>query len=396
MNSRYKIKYIENGQVKNTNIEKQNFDSLPQNVIEIKELKEFHFSIKKFFHKSLEQTVIIELFSQISLMLESNITLIDTIELLLENETNQDIKNILVVMQKTLLQGELFVNTLEPYKSKIGELPILFLDMGQKNDDMKSVIKTLVEILQNRLNNIKKFKKVIQYPLIVSIGFIFALGIIFIYLLPQFEPLFSQFGKELPIQTKILLSVKYFLVHYSFLLVSIFFVCILSFIYFYKRFDQIRMSVDRFLVVKFPVAQQVILYFELFIVFKLIQLLLSQKFTLDYAIQKVSSMIRNRYIKLTFMQISNDISKGLLIHESFKKHKIFDALVIKLILVGHNSDQFDLIFGKIANIYQERYDKKVERFIQFIEPVFLFAMALCIVWIMLAIFVPLWDMGKVL
>ncbi len=349
-----------------------------------------------FFEQSVSQEMIIEMFSQMQLMLDANLSLIETLQLLKSNESNKRLIKILDTMYTTVQQGNLFKNRLIQDKNTLGLLPIIFLDLGQRNDDLKGAIKILVQLLELKLESQQKLKKAFQYPIILFSTLMISIATIFIYLLPQFEPLFTQFGDQLPLQTKLLLDMKDFISEYLlFILGLIFF--IVAFVYYqYRSKNEYRMIIDEVIVTRIFIVRKLVLWFELLVIFKTMHLLLEQKFTLQEAIEKVIPVIQNNYIKIIFIHISSEINKGMKLDQVVSRYKIFDPLIVKLILVGHNSDQFDLIFGKISNIFQQRFNKLIERFIKLVEPIFLFVMALFIVWIMLAIFIPLWDIGKVL
>ena len=392
MTKQFKIKYIQRSKIKTKIVSEEQLADYSKNIISIKPIKHNILSYKT----TLKKYEVKEIFANLLIMLEANIPFIDSIELLISNENKPQVKALLHCMQKTLQKGELFKENLQEYQSVIGILPLIFLDIGQRNGDMNKAIQILVRVLEDQENNKQRILKVLQYPMILLISLLISISIIFVYLIPQFEPLFSQFGNDLPIQTKILLQTKDFFANYSLYIIASIIIMATLCIYFFKKNESFRKRWYEFAIYKIPFISKLYTWYQLYIVFSVLQMLLQQNSTLLQAITQTSLIIKNPHLKQIFSTIQSDVARGVFVHEAFQKHKIFDPIVLKLVLVGHSSDQFDLIFGKIVVLYQKHYDTRVEQFIKLVEPVFLFLMALFIIWIMLAIFIPLWDMGKVL
>ena len=90
------------------------------------------------------------------------------------------------------------------------------------------------------------------------------------------------------------------------------------------------------------------------------------------------------------------LENGKSIKISFCESKIFDDIVLNLINTGEVSNSLPLVISEIKMIYKNRFDEKISFLISLIQPVFLIFIMILILWIVIAIFVPIWDMGNII
>ena len=94
--------------------------------------------------------------------------------------------------------------------------------------------------------------------------------------------------------------------------------------------------------------------------------------------------------------IDNLLQNGNSINDSFFKTQIFDDIVLNLINTGEVSNALSITIDEIKKIYKNRFNEKMNLLISLIQPIFLIVIMGLILWIVLAIFMPIWDMGNMI
>lgn len=84
------------------------------------------------------------------------------------------------------------------------------------------------------------------------------------------------------------------------------------------------------------------------------------------------------------------------INNSFSKTKLFDDIVLNLINTGEISNSLVITIDEIKKIYKNRFNDKINLLTSLIQPIFLIVIMGLILWIVLAIFMPIWDMGNMI
>ena len=107
-------------------------------------------------------------------------------------------------------------------------------------------------------------------------------------------------------------------------------------------------------------------------------------------------LLENKYLLDKINVIDGLLENGKSIKISFCESKIFDDIVLNLINTGEVSNSLPLVISEIKMIYKNRFDEKISFLISLIQPVFLIFIMILILWIVIAIFVPIWDMGNII
>lgn len=76
--------------------------------------------------------------------------------------------------------------------------------------------------------------------------------------------------------------------------------------------------------------------------------------------------------------------------------EIFDDIVLNLINTGEVSNSLGITVDEIKKIYKNRFYDKMNLLTSLIQPIFLIVIMALILWIVLAIFMPIWNMGTMI
>ena len=92
--------------------------------------------------------------------------------------------------------------------------------------------------------------------------------------------------------------------------------------------------------------------------------------------------------------INTDLQNGLSIEEAFRKTNVFDETSLSLLDLGQRSNNVDLIMNDLVKKYKKDFKKIVNNISVLIEPLFFFIISLLIIWIVLAVFQPIWSISE--
>ena len=130
--------------------------------------------------------------------------------------------------------------------------------------------------------------------------------------------------------------------------------------------------------------------------FLLIEIMQKSQFEFHKCFKSSKILLENKYLLDKITIIDNLIENGKSINISFSESKIFDDMILNLLNTGEVSNSLPLVISEIKMIYKNRFDDKINFLIAIIPPIFLSFIMLLILWIVIAIFVPIWDMGNII
>lgn len=387
----YKIVYQKNRSLKTVIIKSENIEKeiLPKNIIS----KEEVLVKRRRYIKRLCSSEVFTLFNELNIMLQANILFSDAVEILYNNSKKAQEKEILFTLLHALKNGKKLDVELALYKKTLGELPLVFLKIAQDNGNLKTIMNSLVTVLKSKELSKEILVSSLRYPFILTLSLLFLTLFSFYFVIPKFEHLFLQYNSNLPLATKWLLIFKefmhnYFLYLVSFLTVAIFFISLK-----YKQSRAFAYKIDKFLVSYVPLLSKVILFNHFQLFFLSITILLNDKYKFQTAFNNSCVLVNNCYVKQKLRGINQQIQSGKTILFAFEKAKLFDDLVLRLISVGEISNSLNITINEVEKIYKKRVDDSFKSFAAYIEPIFFLLISTFIVWLMLAIFMPIWNLS---
>jgi len=393
---KYKITFQEKGELKykyilTPDISKEN---LPTTVIQIENINESWFKYEN--KKSLNKEELSNFFFELNIIIKAKIPIYEALEIIEKGIKNELLKEIIYKMKDSLQSGQALHLSLKSYEKYLGNIVISFFKIAQENGNLEDSINCLSVLLKDINENKKLISQKLRYPIVLLVSLIFSLFSIFNFVIPQFEFIFEQYQSTLPYATISLLWVKDFMINYFFyILITTF---ILAFVFFrqYKKSHTFRHKIDRFLITKLPFIGDILflMYFHRF--FLSLKILLEAKYKFQSCLINSSILLKNKYLFDRIAQINKAIQSGESIYEAFEKSALFNELTLRLISTGEKSNALLLSVNEIEKIYKQKLDENIKLFSSLIEPIFIFTIMLLIVWVILAVLVPLWSLGEVI
>jgi len=390
---KYRIRYQNDNNIYELIIQTSNLlnEKLPNNIIEIKEYKEKRLDFRK---KVLKEKDLNLVFYELNLMLQSNINISDALDILIKNKKNQNLIDFLKSIKYSLSNGKPIDKNLKEFK--IDSLIISFLKISQDSGNLALNISSLSKLLNENIEIKKNFLKVIYYPIVLFVSFFISLITIFNFVIPNFRTFFSQIQNELPLGTKILLEIQEFFENYILFLISTIIITILLFYYIFKQSSRFQYVYDKFLVEKIFLIKDIYLNMQLYKIFLVIDIMLKSNYEFHKAFISSKILLKNKYLLDKIHTIDNLLQNGKSINDSFLKTEIFDDIVLNLINTGEVSNSLNITIEEIKKIYKNRFNEKINLLIALIQPTFIVIIMGLILWVVLAIFMPIWDMGSMI
>jgi len=386
---KFKVVYQQNHQIKSTIIANMQ-DKMPNNIIKISKIKTIkdYFSLPFYSYKE-----IIEIFKELSLILNTNISLGEALHILIKGNDDKKIDEILMTIKSAIDNGRPIYKALEQHRKYIGDLPILFFNLGDSSGNMKESINALSVLLIENQKAKKKFSDALSYPLVLTITLIISIILIFNFVIPKFEHIFIQFGSNLPQATKALLYTKSFFSDNYIYLIMVFSSSIVLFKYYYSS---IKIHLDKFIILHLPILGSLYKDFLLYRFFLSLTMLIKSKFTFQISLRNTTLLIDNSYINYKLTQIINDIQNGQSISKAFEHTKLFNHITLRLLYTAQQTNTMPLILEDITNIYKQKLNKNIQYFSQAIGPIFIMIISILILWLIFALMLPIWDLSSVL
>lgn len=360
--------------------------------IKLQVIKQFFSNIRK---GKIRRDHLIATIRQLAVMTNAGIPIHDALIEIAHATKNEQLKQILLAASDDINAGISFSKALEKYVDQIGTLTITLVRLGEQTGDMAYALNTLATILEQIDENIRKFKKAIRYPLITLGAMAIAFIVLITYVVPKFKAIFEKFQAELPLPTRILLQLEHFFNTYGLLLIIGAISGLALFIYLYKRNRDFQYTVDAF-ALKLYLIKNIIYYGQLSRFMLIFSELIKAGIPVVDALENSIVMVDNAVIRKKLSRVITMVEKGSSIADAFAETELFENMIIQMISAGEAGGQLDTMLEKITNYYDMKFNYILDNLSSYIEPILLAIIAGLVLLLALGIFLPMWDMAKVI
>jgi type IV pilus assembly protein PilC len=220
-----------------------------------------------------------------------------------------------------------------------------------------------------------------------------ATAFMLIFIIPTFARMFSDFGGQLPLPTRIVIALSDFLRNFWWALVAGIVGLVVMLQRYYKT-DNGRLQVDR-LLLKVPVLGMVIRKGSVARFTRTLGTLISSGVPILSGLEITARTAGNRVVENAVMSTRESISQGNTIADPLKACGVFPPMVTQMISVGEQTGALDEMLEKIATFYDSEVDTAVDSLTSIIEPVMIVIMGVVVGGMLIAMYLPMFKLVTV-
>ena len=263
------------------------------------------------------------------------------------------------------------------------------IEIAEKTGRLADILFKISQREEERSSFNQRIAPIILYPsFILLLGFgvvVFLLG----YVVPKMEKIFSSFHKELPLVTRLLISVGLFIKMYlPFALLSLLILAI-AFNIAYLKWASFREKID-ILLLKIPIYKKVAVAHFI----SNLSFLLNAYIPLVDAVVTSSEAINNVVFKSRLKDVAEKINEGVPIERAFEESNLFEKMFVSSISTGRRSGRLPDFVERIAVYYEKKIDSTIKAFLSVLEPATILLLGAIVGFIVMAIMIPLFSINQ--
>lgn len=270
---------------------------------------------------------------------------------------------------------------------------ISLIRTGEESGRLFYVLERLGELLTRQLQLRRRVQAAMFYPAFVcGVAFV-VVAFLMTFVIPKFATLFKQFGQALPYPTQIVIQCSDFFTNNFLNIIALIIVAIIVYSEanrrpaLKKRLDAVKLGIPVFgdLMLKFNVAsfsRNIAILFQ-----SGVSILNSMKLSLN--------SIDNFHIRDQVKNVIRDIEGGTTIAVALARSETMPELALNMIDIGEESGTLDEMLERVSSFYEEEINHTVDALTAFIEPVLMITLGLIVGTIVVAMYLPIFKMAKV-
>jgi type IV pilus assembly protein PilC len=330
---------------------------------------------------------------ELATLLKAGMPLVQSLDILRQRVSNTTFKAVLDDVYDKVKSGTSLSDAFGAHGDLFPPVYSASLMAGERSGNLDSVIRRYVSYEKVIGGVRKRTISALIYPAVLTAMMVGLIAIIVLRVVPAFSSFYENFGKELPLSTRVIVGISNGIVNHIWLILIVVGGAVTTVTWWVKQPGQ-RPRIDRMLL-ELPWAGQTIRKFATAQMARTLGTLLGGGIPLVNALEIVIRSISNKYLAMELEEITRHVREGQSFAAAMLARGVFPDVAVKMIEVGESTGALQEMLNSLADFYDEDIETEVARFITLIEPLLLVVMGLVIALVVIALYLPLFELSSV-
>ena len=331
---------------------------------------------------------------ELATLLKAGMPLVQSLDILRRRVSNPVFKSVLDDVHDRVRAGSSLSEAFEAHGGLFPGVYTASLMAGEKSGNLEQVIRRYVSYVKVVENVRRKTISALIYPAVLLGLSLIVVAILVLRVVPQFGGYYEQFGKDLPLSTRMIVAISNYAVAYFGLILLIVVTSAVTVWLWLKRPGE-RTRFDGW-VLRLPALGPVARKFATSQASRTLATLLGGGIPLVNAIDVAARSIKNRYMAAELQTASQQVREGRSLSGAMTESGAFPDVALKMVEVGEQTGALQEMLNSLADFYDEEIETSLDRFVTLVEPILLIIMGIVIAGLLLALYMPLFNLSNAL
>jgi type IV pilus assembly protein PilC len=331
---------------------------------------------------------------ELATLLKAGMPLVQSLDLLKGRVTSPIFKSVLEDVHERVRSGSALSDAFATHGELFPSVYTASLLAGERSGNLDSVLRRFVEYTKIITTVKRKTVSALVYPAILVVLAIGLVSLIVLKVVPAFSDFYLSFGADLPLVTKIIVRISDF-IRGQFVVLVVALVTTVAVGFGWVRQAGQKAKFDH-LLLGVPILGEVARKFSTSQMSRTLATLLGGGLPLVNALDIASKSIGNQFMASQLTIVSGRVREGESFARALEARGVFPDVAVKMAEVGESTGALQDMLNTVADFYDEEISTTMERFVTLVEPVLLVFMGIVIAGLLLALYMPLFQLSSVL
>jgi type IV pilus assembly protein PilC len=347
------------------------------------------FDVLGFINNRIKSEEVVAFTQQLSTMIDSGLPLSDGLSIL-QNQSKPAMAKVAGEMARDIQGGSSFADALAARDGVFSSVYISTVRAGEASGKLDEMLNRLAETEEKKREFASKTKGALVYPVIVIIMMIVVMIAMMVFVVPKLTAMFDDFGTDLPVATKLLIGLSGFLQRYILIFIGLF----VGAVYGLKRWYTTKIGrerIDTFLL-RIPVYGNLTTQVALADITRTLALLVGAGISILEALEIVTQSAGNVVFEKALKTSAEGVEKGLPLATMLAREQFFPPLLSQMVSVGEETGQLSEVLQKVARFFESESEHAIKNLTTAIEPLIMVVLGVGVMFLMLAIVMPIYNL----
>ncbi len=329
----------------------------------------------------------------LSSMLSAGLSIMQALDLISKDKDNMAMQSMVITIRTNIAGGKTLSESFNMYPKTFSEFYRNLIKVGEKSGTLDKILKRLADYLEKSAILKKKIKKALVYPTaIVSVAMLVS-AVLLIFVVPQFEKMFTSLGSQLPFFTRMVVNFSYFLQKYWWLVLGCLVFAIVSFKRALNKSEKLQESWDNALL-RLPIIGPLLKKGIIARYTRTLGTMLDAGMPIVEAMKSVAPLMENISYEKAVVKIADEIKSGKMLSVSMGNTELFPNLAVQMVAVGEASGSLSEMLNRVAEHFEDEVSNLVDNLSSLLEPLIMLFLGVIVGTFVVAMYLPIFRMGS--
>ena len=322
-------------------------------------------------------------------LLSAGVPIIEALMFVQSDVGNKKIQIVCSELKKSIISGSTFAMSIAKHPKVFDKVYIGLIKAGEDSGEMEDTMGRLIELLKKQQIIKAKVIGALMYPAFLILVAVAAVTILLTFVFPAFEGMFQQLGGELPLPTRICMSAGKVIKEYWWAIVLVL-AAISSGIYVAFRTEASRRVIDTYSL-KIPLLSDLLVESNLSNFLSVLQVSYDAGIPIVECLRLAALTLDNYFLRDSVSKAVVKVQQGVHLSAALRATNAFPTLIMFLMSAGEQSGQLGDMLNHCVVQIDKRLDDVIDRMTKMIEPLMLIIMGGIVLFIALALYMPMFK-----
>jgi type IV pilus assembly protein PilC len=331
---------------------------------------------------------------QFSVMIDAGLPLVQCLEILGAQQAHKGFQRIIEAVQADVEKGSTLQTALSKHPKAFNDLYVNMVGAGESGGILDIILQRLSGYIEKAVKLTSKVKGAMTYPIAVITIALTVVVVIMVKVIPVFSAMYDGMGAKLPFPTIICMAISNALISYSWLIIIAVVLIVVGLKQYYKT-PAGHLQIDA-LMLKIPVLGDLLRKVAVARFCRTLGTLISSGVPILEGMDITARTAGNMVIQNAILKSKDAVEQGRNISAPLAETKVFPPMVVQMVGVGEATGALDAMLSKVADFYEDEVDNAVSNLTSLMEPVMIALLGGIIGFIVVAMYMPIFNMANVL
>lgn len=331
---------------------------------------------------------------QMATMMSSGVPLVQSFDIVGRGHENPSMQDLIMNVKAGVESGSSLAESLAKHPLYFDDLFCSLVHAGEQAGILENLLDKIATY-KEKVEAIKgKIKKALFYPAAILVVSFIITAILLIFVIPQFESMFKNFGGDLPAMTQFVVKLSEVFQAWWWAIFGGVGAVLYGIGQLKRRSKRFNEMMDR-AILKLPIIGDIITKATIARFARTLSTMFAAGMPLVEAMETVANAAGNSVYTRAILGMKDEVATGQQVNVAMRDTGLFPNMVVQMLAIGEETGTVDSMLAKVADFYEEEVDNMVDGLSSLLEPLIMAVLGVLIGGLVIAMYLPIFKMGQV-